>query len=82
MHLSITISSYAKEIFPISFFLGKSLFHEAVIHYLEKDPEEMSLWLSSTKRKTRKLDKYRAKILEWLRELPDLFMHLVESQGK
>jgi len=62
--------------------LGKSLFHEAVIHYLEKDPEEMSLWPSSTKRKTWKLDKYRAKILEWLRELPDLFMHLVESQGK
>ena len=43
-----------------------------VIHYLEKEPEEMSLWLSSTKRRTRKLDKYRVQLLEWLREHPDL----------
>jgi len=43
-----------------------------VNHYLDKDPEEMSLWLSSTKRRTRKLDKYKEKILGWLREHPDL----------
>jgi len=43
-----------------------------VNHYLKKDPEEMSLWLSSTKRRTKKLDKYRDKILGWLREHPDL----------
>src|SRR5690625_871999 len=43
-----------------------------VINYLERDPEEMALWLASTKRRTRKLDKYKDKILGWLREHPDL----------
>lgn len=43
-----------------------------VISYLEKDPEEMSLWLSSTKKRTQKLDKYKTKILKWLRDHPDL----------
>lgn len=43
-----------------------------VIDYLKKDPEEMSIWLSSTKRRTRKLDRYKKEILKWLREHPDL----------
>lgn len=43
-----------------------------VIDYLDKDPEEMALWLASTKRRTRKLDKYKNEILGWLREHPDL----------
>src|SRR5690625_7710428 len=40
--------------------------------YLEKNPNEMSVWLASTKRRTRKLDKYRKEILGWLKEHPDL----------
>lgn len=40
--------------------------------YLDRNPEEMSLWLSSTKSRTRKLDKHRKEILDWLREHPDL----------
>lgn len=43
-----------------------------VIDYLERDPEEMAVWLASTKRRTRKLDKYEDKILGWLKEHPDL----------
>ena len=43
-----------------------------VKHYLEKDPEEMAIWLASTKRRTRKLDPYHQEILRWLREHPDL----------
>src|SRR5699024_7439224 len=43
-----------------------------VIDYLERDPEEMALWLASTKRRTRKLDKYKDEILGWLREHSDL----------
>src|SRR5690625_4933544 len=43
-----------------------------IIDYLDKDPEEMAFWLSSTKRRTRKLDKYKNEILGWLREHPDL----------
>lgn len=43
-----------------------------VIDYLERDPEEMALWLASTKRRTRKLDKHQDEILSWLKEHPDL----------
>src|SRR5699024_3299427 len=43
-----------------------------VIDYLERNPEEMALWLASTKRRTRKLDQYKGEILGWLREHPDL----------
>lgn len=39
--------------------------------YLEKAPNKMSVWLASTKRRTRKLDKYRKEILGWLKEGPD-----------
>lgn len=40
--------------------------------YLKRDPDEMALWLASTKRRTRKLDKYKSEILDWLKEHPDL----------
>ncbi|MFB4166205.1 helix-turn-helix domain-containing protein [Alteribacillus sp. JSM 102045] len=40
--------------------------------YLDRNPEEMSLWLSSTKNRKRKLDKHQKEILGWLREHPDL----------
>ena len=43
-----------------------------VKHYLEKDPEEMAIWLASTKRRKRKLDPYHQEILKWLRKHPDL----------
>ena len=43
-----------------------------VIDYLERDPEEMAIWLASTKRRTRKLDKHQDEILSWLKEHPDL----------
>lgn len=43
-----------------------------VIDYLKKDPEEMSIWLASTKRRGRKLDPYKNEILKWLKEHPDL----------
>lgn len=32
----------------------------------------MAVWLSSTKSRSRKLDKYENVILKWLREHPDL----------
>lgn len=40
--------------------------------YLKRNPEEMAIWLASTKQRTRKLDKYEKDILKWLREHPDL----------
>ena len=43
-----------------------------VIDYLQRKPEEMALWLASTKRRTQKLDKYEDEILSWLKEHPDL----------
>lgn len=45
-----------------------------VLSYCKKDPEEMALWLASTKQRRSKLDPYREDILSWLREHPD-FSH-------
>lgn len=43
-----------------------------VITYLERNPEEMALWLSSTRSRKCKLDEYQSIILKWLREHPDV----------
>src|SRR5699024_8177445 len=43
-----------------------------VIDYLERDPEEMAIWLASTKRRTRKVDKHQDEILSWVKEHPEL----------
>nr|WP_184665529.1 IS21 family transposase [Texcoconibacillus texcoconensis] len=43
-----------------------------VYKYLEKSPEEMSEWIASTRRRTRKLDQYELLIHTWLSEHPDL----------
>lgn len=43
-----------------------------VIRYLHMNPEEMAVWLASTRSRARKLDPYQKKILNWLKEHPDL----------
>lgn len=43
-----------------------------VYKYLEKSPEEMSLWMASTKTRKKKLDPYELLIHTWLTEHPDL----------
>lgn len=43
-----------------------------VYKYLDRTPEEMAIWMASTKMRTRKLDGYHHLILSWLQEYPDL----------
>lgn len=43
-----------------------------VYKYLEKSPEEMSEWMSSTRTRKRKLDQYELLIHTWISEHPDL----------
>jgi transposase len=43
-----------------------------VYKYLENTPEDMAIWMSSTKIRTRKLDRYHHIMLSWLKEHPDL----------
>ncbi|WP_046133221.1 helix-turn-helix domain-containing protein, partial [Bacillus thermotolerans] len=43
-----------------------------VYKYLEKSPEEMSLWMASTKSRKKKLDPYEMIIHTWLTEHPDM----------
>jgi transposase len=43
-----------------------------VLNYCNKDPEEMALWLASTKHRRCILDAYQEEILSWLREHADL----------
>lgn len=40
--------------------------------YLEKDVEDFTTWLSSTKDRKQKLDPHKDRILKWLRSHPDL----------
>lgn len=42
-----------------------------VTKYLKQDPNEMMVWLASTKSRTKKLDQYQEEILDWLRKHPD-----------
>ncbi|KRI44198.1 transposase [Acinetobacter baumannii] len=43
-----------------------------VYKYLEMKPEEMAIWMASSKVRVKKLDPYRELILSWLKEHPDL----------
>lgn len=43
-----------------------------VYKYLRKSPEEMSIWMASTKSRMKKLDPYEMVIHTWLTEHPDL----------
>src|SRR5699024_75206 len=43
-----------------------------VYRYLKRNPETMATWIHSTKRRRRKLDDYKDRILGWLRENPDM----------
>ena len=42
-----------------------------VYDYIEKNPDEMAIWLASNKSRRKKLDKYKSLILTWLKEHPD-----------
>lgn len=43
-----------------------------VKRYLAKDSQEFSTWLAATKSRTQKLDSHKERILNWLRQYPDL----------
>lgn len=43
-----------------------------VKRYLTKDPEEFSTWLASTEHRKQKLDIHKERILNWLRQYPDI----------
>ncbi|MFA8440091.1 IS21 family transposase [Pueribacillus sp. YX66] len=43
-----------------------------VYRYLKRNPETMSKWIKTTKRRRRKLDVYKNEILGWLRKNPDM----------
>ncbi|MGG0834067.1 IS21 family transposase [Priestia megaterium] len=43
-----------------------------VYKYMKKDPEEMALWMASSHKKSRKLDRYKEVILGWLEKHSDL----------
>lgn len=43
-----------------------------VYEYLNRSPEEMGVWVASTKQRKKKLDPYHQLILSWLQEHPDL----------
>jgi transposase len=43
-----------------------------VSNYLEKNSEEMAIWLAGSKTRKRKLDEHSTMILDWLRQYPDL----------
>jgi transposase len=43
-----------------------------VYSYLKRDPEDMTEWMASTRRRRRKLDTHRELILGWLKDHPDM----------
>lgn len=43
-----------------------------IYKHLRRDPEEMALWLASSRCRKKKLDAYESLILSWLQEHPDL----------
>nr|WP_245683845.1 IS21 family transposase [Vulcanibacillus modesticaldus] len=43
-----------------------------VYKYLDKDFDEISIWIASTRERKKKLDSYKDLILSWLKEHPDL----------
>jgi transposase len=43
-----------------------------VYKYMKKTPEEMCVWIASSKSRKKKLDSYHDLILGWLRDHPDL----------
>lgn len=51
-----------------------------VTKYLKKGPEEMAVWLASTKSRARKLDKYEKEILAWLQKYPDTTAAMVHDR--
>ena len=51
-----------------------------VTKYLKKNPEEVALWLASTKSRTKKLDRYQKEILDWLRKHPDTSAAIVHDR--
>lgn len=58
-----------------------------VYDYLEREPEEMSIWLASTRERSKKLDPYENEIFTWLKKHPDLSAAqvqdwLLEKHGK
>lgn len=50
-----------------------------VYKYLEMDPMEVAEWMAATKVRSKKLDPYRDKILNWLKENPDMSSAQVED---
>ncbi|TMN21820.1 IS21 family transposase [Lentibacillus cibarius] len=43
-----------------------------VYDYLNREPEEMSIWVAGTKERSKKLDPYENEIFSWLKKHPDL----------
>lgn len=48
-------------------------------NYLKRSPEEMTIWLASTKQRRKKLDPYREIILHWIQKHPDLSASQVQD---
>ncbi|MDM7517548.1 IS21 family transposase, partial [Lentilactobacillus sp. TOM.63] len=40
--------------------------------YLDRDEEEMTEWLASTRKRKKVLDDYQVTILDWLKKNPDM----------
>lgn len=62
----------------IAKYLGIS--RTTVTKYLKKNPEELTIWLASTKSRTKKLDQYQKEILKWLRKHPDTSVAIVHDR--
>lgn len=43
-----------------------------VYEYLGRDPDEMAVWVASTRERAKKLDPYHNEILSWLKKHPDM----------
>jgi transposase len=50
-----------------------------VYKYLDMDPEEATEWINSLGNRRKKLDPYRARIINWLKEHPDLSSAQIED---
>ena len=50
-----------------------------VHRYLKKNPSDMSEWVDTLQSRSKKLDPYKALILSWLREHPDMSAAQVED---
>lgn len=67
------IHQLRKQGFSISKIAKKlDIARNTVYSYLDRNPEEMTEWMASTKQRKRKLDVHKKLILSWLREHPDM----------